>query len=337
MVPPPLTEDGPEHLLQEAFITSDGLTRATQERLLASIIFVAAVLLLGLLSHMCSGAVQRVALALLNGIVVALCVLSLFGTGMLVIPIMAASVPLFGVAPKLYYAIVDTCWTPMWALCILYAEVFGGTRMIFQGDVPIHGESALVLANHLGELDWVVMLSLAARMRCLSGMRFLMKAAFAKMPILGWGLALHHGVFIRSRPDGRTNAKVLASETSADAVASGDAPTADRHQLVGPLPLSTPSADPETGSTTPRTRARLVAEDTSNVTTTVQSLLGAAAECHPVWMGIFPEVSSRSACNGMGAFSHESFAPFPLTEANPVEFSLAPGHSTHPRSARACA
>ena len=44
-----------------------------------------------------------------------------------------------------------------------------------------------------------------------------MKAAFAKMPILGWGLALHHGVFIRSRPDGRTNAKVLASETSADA------------------------------------------------------------------------------------------------------------------------
>ena len=238
MVPPPLTEDGPEHLLQEAFITSDGLTRATQERLLASIIFVAAVLLLGLLSHMCSGAVQRVALALLNGIVVALCVLSLFGTGMLVIPIMAASVPLFGVAPKLYYAIVDTCWTPMWALCILYAEVFGGTRMIFQGDVPIHGESALVLANHLGELDWVVMLSLAARMRCLSGMRFLMKAAFAKMPILGWGLALHHGVFIRSRPDGRTNAKVLASETSADAVASGDAPTADRHQLVGPLPPS---------------------------------------------------------------------------------------------------
>lgn len=127
----------------------------------------------------------------------------------------------------------------VWALCILYCEVFGGTTMTYQGDVPLAGETLLVLANHLGDLDWVVMLSLAARMRSLSGVRFICKASLAKLPLLGWGMYLHHNVFIRSRPDGRESS--VAPSERAQTVA---ADVADVHDTVQSLTTNVNACQP---------------------------------------------------------------------------------------------
>ena len=178
---------------------------------------------------------------------------SLFGTGLIVIPIMLICSPIYQLNPELWYAIGDSLWAPMWGLCILYCETFGGTTFVYQGDEPLEGESVLIMANHLGDLDWVVMLSLAARMRALAGVRFIMKASLAKLPLLGWGLALHHNVFIRSRPSGR--------------------------------PVDGGAGD----DLTPRRRLQLVQRDTADVTSTVRSLLTTGTRCQPVWIGLFPE------------------------------------------------
>ena len=175
----------------------------TQEQAFGALALAGVLIVLATLSHVCGGTVSRLAHMLLNAIAILLMFVSLFGTGLVVISLMFILSPLFRVHPQLWYLLSNSLWCPMWALCIAYCEIFGGTTMCYYGDDPIPGETLIALGNHLGDLDWVVMLSLAARMRSLAGVRFICKASLAKLPLLGWGMYLHHNVFIRSRPEGR--------------------------------------------------------------------------------------------------------------------------------------
>lgn len=154
-------------------------------------------------AHLGRGAIQSVARLMMHTVLLALVVVSLFSAGLVLISTMFVAVPLFRYSPKAWYAVANHLWMHMWALCILYCETFGGLRVVYQGDLPLASETTLVLSNHLSELDWIVVLGLAARRQALAGVRFLAKASLAKLPLLGWGLWLHDTVFIRSRPPGR--------------------------------------------------------------------------------------------------------------------------------------
>lgn len=146
----------------------------------------------------------RVPRAMRDCMAIVLLVTTLFGTGLFVVALMFMLSPINRLSPPWWYMIDNTLWGPMWAILVLYTEVFGGLRLVFSGDTPVIGESMLVISNHVSELDFIVILALAARMDgTLPAVRFIAKAALAKLPILGQGLYLHHTIFIRSRPEGR--------------------------------------------------------------------------------------------------------------------------------------
>ena len=150
--------------------------------------------------HLC----VRVPRAMRDCMAIVLLVTTLFGTGLFVVALMFMLSPINRLSPPWWYMIDNTLWGPMWAILVLYTEVFGGLRLVFSGDTPVIGESMLVISNHVSELDFIVILALAARMDgTLPAVRFIAKAALAKLPILGQGLYLHHTIFIRSRPEGR--------------------------------------------------------------------------------------------------------------------------------------
>ena len=149
------------------------------------------------------GAIQRLARRVRDVMTVLLVCVSLFGTGALIVLTMIVFLPLHRLHPPAWYYVANSIWCVMWAISVLYVEVFGGLQVVLYGEVPLPGEMLLITPNHLSDLDWVVVLGLAARCDALAGLRFIMKASLAKLPVLGWGLALHHSVFIRSRPEGR--------------------------------------------------------------------------------------------------------------------------------------
>mgnify|MGYP006093678209 CR=1 FL=1 len=192
---------------------------ATRERAVGVIMLISILLLTKCLSSRCGS--FKPAKKLISFCVVAMVAVSLFGSGAIMVPIMVTLLPLFWCCPGLWYYLANSLWCPMWGLCILYTEVFGGLEIVLYGDVPTPGETLLITPNHLSELDWIVVLGLAARCDALAGVRFIMKASLAKLPIIGWGLALHHSVFIRSRPEGRA-AQVSVAERAATVTADKD-------------------------------------------------------------------------------------------------------------------
>ena len=191
---------------------------ARRQRFIGVACFVAGLLVLCVCAR-CSK--FKPARAFLSTLAVLLVAISVFGSGALVVPVMLTLLPLFWCCPPVWYYLANSLWCPMWGLCILVTEVFGGLRIVLYGDVPTPSETLLITPNHLSELDWVVVLGLAARCDALAGVRFIMKASLAKIPILGWGLALHHSVFIRSRPEGRA-ATVSVAERAATVSADMD-------------------------------------------------------------------------------------------------------------------
>lgn len=96
-----------------------GISTATRERAIGTLVFIALLLLLGVCSHLCSGVVQRMSLNVLNGFAVVMMAVSLFGTGLLVIPLMFVLSPLYRVSPSAWYAVGNSLWTPSECACAL--------------------------------------------------------------------------------------------------------------------------------------------------------------------------------------------------------------------------
>ena len=183
-------------------------TQAT-ERLVATLILITLLIVACALSKRIKAARK-----LLDGIALTLAFGSIIATSAILVPLMFIFYPLYRCYPSIWYLIGNSLWCPMWALCILTTEVFGGMRVVLYGELPPAGEPLLITPNHLSSLDWIVVLCVAARCDALSGLRFIMKASLAKMPLLGWGLKLHHSVFIRSRPEGREPGKSKAARAA---------------------------------------------------------------------------------------------------------------------------
>ena len=231
-----------------------------EERAAVSAAYAVLLLVLATCSQCCTGPLQRISNTILNALLVSIAAISLFGSCAIAVLFMVVFLPLYySPWPGTWYAIANSLWSHPHALCVVFSEVFGGYAPLFRGDELQPGESVIILANHLSDLDFVITLSLAARLDALGGLRFIGKAALAKVPIIGWGLWLHHTIFIKSRPQGRRGDQVFSQVDS-----SAAAPSAAE-------------------------RARTVAADMEGISATVRSVITKQSDCQPVWIGLFPE------------------------------------------------
>lgn len=63
-----------------------------------------------------------------------------------------------------------------------------GAKIIISGDKVPEGESAVVIANHVGWSDFYMIQALALKAKMLGYCRYFAKAQLKKVPLLGWGL-----------------------------------------------------------------------------------------------------------------------------------------------------
>ncbi|KAH8592037.1 hypothetical protein B0O99DRAFT_654157 [Bisporella sp. PMI_857] len=80
--------------------------------------------------------------------------------------------------------IAFTCW--YWIQTIF--EVFNGGKITYSGDDLPHGESAIVISNHVSWTDFYMIQALAIKAKMLSRCRWFSKVELKWVPLLGWGI-----------------------------------------------------------------------------------------------------------------------------------------------------
>lgn len=80
--------------------------------------------------------------------------------------------------------IAETVW--YWIQIIF--ERFNGANINFSGDAIPRGESAVVVANHVGWADFYMIQALAIKAGMLGRCRYFAKIQLRIVPFLGWGL-----------------------------------------------------------------------------------------------------------------------------------------------------
>jgi Acyltransferase len=76
----------------------------------------------------------------------------------------------------------------VWSWIQVIFERFNGAQITFSGDGLPEGESAIVVANHVGWTDFYMIQALAIRARMLGRCRYFAKIQLRHVPFLGWGL-----------------------------------------------------------------------------------------------------------------------------------------------------
>ncbi|POS70034.1 acyltransferase [Diaporthe helianthi] len=90
--------------------------------------------------------------------------------------------------PLLAYTISSPIAWSCWAGIQFIFERLNGAKIVVSGDSFPTGESAVVIANHVGWSDFYMIQHLAIKARMLGYCRYFAKAQLKKVPLLGWGL-----------------------------------------------------------------------------------------------------------------------------------------------------
>lgn len=90
--------------------------------------------------------------------------------------------------PLLAYRLSSPIAWSCWAGIQFIFERLNGARIVVSGDKLPTGESAVVIANHVGWSDFYMIQHLAMRAKMLGYCRYFAKAQLKKVPLLGWGL-----------------------------------------------------------------------------------------------------------------------------------------------------
>lgn len=90
--------------------------------------------------------------------------------------------------PLLAYRLSSPIAWSCWAGIQFIFERLNGARIVVSGDKLPVGESAVVIANHVGWSDFYMIQHLAMRAKMLGYCRYFAKAQLKKVPLLGWGL-----------------------------------------------------------------------------------------------------------------------------------------------------
>jgi len=96
--------------------------------------------------------------------------------------------PFKPLAPNLTYDLSSSIAWTIWRWIQMTFEVFNGAKITFSGDALPRGESAVVVANHVGWCDFYMIQALAVKAGMLSRARYFAKIQLRYVPFLGWGL-----------------------------------------------------------------------------------------------------------------------------------------------------
>ncbi|KAK3938047.1 1-acyl-sn-glycerol-3-phosphate acyltransferase [Diplogelasinospora grovesii] len=102
--------------------------------------------------------------------------------------LLSLMLPLKFLFPDTVYNISSCIAESVWAWIQHIFETKNGAIITFSGDLPPSGESAIVLANHVGWSDFYMIQALAQRAGMLGRCRWFAKVQLRVVPFLGWGL-----------------------------------------------------------------------------------------------------------------------------------------------------
>jgi len=101
---------------------------------------------------------------------------------------LSALLPVANVLPGLTYeissAIAESIWAGIQYICLHH----NNARITLAGDALPHGESAIIIANHVEWADFYMIQELAQRSGMLGRCRWFAKQQLKWVPFLGWGL-----------------------------------------------------------------------------------------------------------------------------------------------------
>ena len=96
--------------------------------------------------------------------------------------------PIKSLFPDAVYHLSSGIAFSVWRWIQFIFETLNGARITTSGDPLPEGESAIVVANHVGWSDFYMIQALALRAGMLGRCRWFAKAQLKKVPFLGWGL-----------------------------------------------------------------------------------------------------------------------------------------------------
>lgn len=91
-------------------------------------------------------------------------------------------------APDLVYNLSSAIAYSVWKWIQFIFETSNGAEITISGDKLPHGESAIVIANHVTWADFYMIQTLAMRAGMLGRCRWFAKIQLRVVPFLGWGL-----------------------------------------------------------------------------------------------------------------------------------------------------
>ncbi|GAB7342653.1 hypothetical protein MBLNU457_g0811t1 [Dothideomycetes sp. NU457] len=101
---------------------------------------------------------------------------------------LSALLPATTVQPSLTYHLASVIAESIWAGIQYICVDFNEARIILTGDALPHGESAIVVSNHIEWCDFYMIQALAQRSGMLGHCRWFAKQQLKWVPFLGWGL-----------------------------------------------------------------------------------------------------------------------------------------------------
>lgn len=102
---------------------------------------------------------------------------------------LSSLLPLKFFFPGTVYNVSSTIAASVWSLVQQIFTRANGARIDISGDDPLpEGESAIVIANHVGWSDFYMIQALALRAGMLGRCRYFAKKQLRMVPFLGWGL-----------------------------------------------------------------------------------------------------------------------------------------------------
>lgn len=96
--------------------------------------------------------------------------------------------PFKRIAPRLVYELSSKIASSVWSSIQSIFVRFNGAVITTSGDTLPVGESAIVIANHVGWCDFYMIQALAIQAGMLGRCRYFAKRQLRMVPFLGWGL-----------------------------------------------------------------------------------------------------------------------------------------------------
>jgi 1-acyl-sn-glycerol-3-phosphate acyltransferase len=119
-----------------------------------------------------------------------------FGTLLPINFIQLSSLVVLPFSRTVFRAVNRWCADTWWGLCVIGAEHFNGTQMIFTGEDVAMRENAMLISNHQQMPDITAIMKFSKTKERLGDLKFFVKKQLKWVPGMGWGMQFLDCLFI---------------------------------------------------------------------------------------------------------------------------------------------